>query len=327
MKYGVISDIHKDPRIAYLAIDVLKSKGVEKLLVNGDIGDRQQTLEDTQRYTATILDAIGKSGLEAFVQPGSHETIEGYRSVLSYFADKYSNVFDVQKIGHVEADGHQLVFLPGSDFVAGGEYRIGSGKLSSGDYFVDIHNEFVDPSDEKEIQRLSELGKLSGVTHFQNMNDLKSVIKDPSKTIVVCHVPRKFDNLEVAVDMAEFGEATQDFNFKGGNVEKGSIFPLYMAKPISEARYPVKLKKENRGNEDLKNLYEEIGITNAVTGHFHESGHRANDKSGNHVKEGEIVSDLFWNSGHLDVGQTGILTVKGDKVSYENIRLQNYINQ
>jgi len=363
-KYGMISDIHQDPRVARLAIDILKSQGAEKLLVNGDIGNRQRALKETQNYTAEILDAVGRSDLEAFVQPGSHETLGGYRPVLDYFSDKYENIFDVQNVTHVKSNGHELAFLPGSDFVSGGEYRIGSGELPSGDYYVDVHNKFIDPSNERELQRLNELGKLSGVTHFQNMNDLKSIINDPYKTIAVCHVPRKFDNLENGVDMAEFGMPNGEFlsiqiRYEDGSQEtvyvpdlsqglqkqlslsepvtmigshvcdKDSIFPKSVAESIlsKNPNLPIELKKENRGNEDLKRLYEEIGITKAVTGHFHESGHRANDSYGNHVNEGDFVNDLFWNSGHLDVGQTGILTIRGNQISYRNIRLQDFLNQ
>jgi len=90
----------------------------------------------------------------------------------------------------------------------------------------------------------------------------------------------------------------------------------------------VVLKKENRGNEDLKRLYEELGITKAVSGHFHESGHRANDLNGNRVGQGAFVNNLFWNSGYLDVGQTGILTVNDNaEVSYRNVNLKDYINK
>ena len=71
----------------------------------------------------------------------------------------------------------------------------------------------------------------------------------------------------------------------------------------------------------MKSIYEELGIRKAVSGHFHESGHRANDRNGNHVQEGTNVNELFWNSGYLDAGQTGILTIRGDEVSYQNIRL------
>ena len=86
--YGVISDVHEDPRIVPIAIDVLKKEGSKKLLVNGDIGGHYGSLEQSQSYTAFILEAIGKSGLESFVQPGSHETLLGYGPVIEHFSRK-----------------------------------------------------------------------------------------------------------------------------------------------------------------------------------------------------------------------------------------------
>jgi hypothetical protein len=154
---------------------------------------------------------------------------------------------------------------------------------------------------------------------------LKNLVTAPEKTIVVCHVPMKFDNLETCVDMAEFGEVTEDFTLGDEKVKKGSVYPIQVAPQLVQAGYPVDIKKENRGNKELKTLYEELGIRKAVTGHFHESGHRANDLNGNHVNEGEAVNELFWNSGYLDVGQTGLLSVSGDKVRYQNVRLQDYL--
>ena len=66
-------------------------------------------------------------------------------------------------------------------------------------------------------------------------------------------------------------------------------------------------------------------ITKAVSGHFHESGHRAHDGEVNKVQEGQLVDELYWNTGELDLGQTGILTVEGNKVSYQNVQLQDYL--
>ena len=75
----------------------------------------------------------------------------------------------------------------------------------------------------------------------------------------------------------------------------------------------------------MRDVYEELGINKAVSGHFHEASHRANDSYGNHVEEGKKVTDLFWNSGHLDIGHTGILTVDGEQASYQNIDLKDHI--
>ncbi len=327
--YGVISDIHQYPQLISETIAMLKKQGAEKLLLNGDIGNQQGTLQESQCYIGFILDEVGKSGLESYVQPGSHETIEAFEPVIEYFEEKYPNIINVIKNPKVEQNGYDLVFLPGSDFLCGGEYHIGNDPIIPSSNYIQVDkspNLIMFDVLRNGIESINGMAEISPKSkfemfHYSNMNDLKKLVTIPEKTIVVCHVPRKFDNLETAVDMAEFGEATEKFNLNGNNIEQSSVFPLPIAQQIVQAGYPVEIRKENRGNKDLKSLYEKLGITKAVSGHFHESGHRANDCVGNHVQEGEMVNDLFWNSGHLDAGQTGILTVGDGKVSYRNLHL------
>jgi len=323
-RYGIISDVHKDPRIVSTAIDVLKSLGAEKLLINGDIGNHQKTLEDSQSYIALILDSVGKSGLESWVQPGSHESLLAYSPVIDYFSKEYGNIIDATKNRKLEENGHHLVFLPGSDFLCGGEYQIGNHQIPSGKYIQTEKGLMQFEEFEQYIGALQS-GLAQGAMQYANINDLRKLVTAPEKTIVICHVPRKFEGLETCVDMAEFGEAMEDFELQGEKVKKGSVYPIQIAPQIVQAGYPVQLKRKNRGNEDLKTLYEELGIRKSVTGHFHESSHRANDRNGNHVNEGELVNELFWNSGYLDAGHTGILTVDEEKASYQNVRLQEYL--
>ncbi len=324
-RYGMISDLHEDPNVIVPAIEMLKQRGAEKLLVNGDIGGNYGSLENSQRYTGFILNQIGKSGLEAYVQPGSHETVLGYWPGIDFYSKKYPNIIDVTKNQKAEHADHHLVFLPGSDFLCGGEYSIGNNEtIPTGRYLVAARRKGLIPVPHDSIPMYVDAlnqGLATGGFHNFNMRDLKNLVTSPEKTIVVCHVPRKFDNVEMCVDMAEFGEAFLDFPLNGELVRKNSVFPLPSALKIAEAGYPVAIKKENRGNKDLKNLYEELGITKAVSGHFHESSHRAHDSDGNPVPQNTLTTNLFWNSGHLDNGHTGILTVDGERVSYENMRL------
>ena len=323
-KYGVISDIHEDPRIITRALYELKSQGAEKLLLNGDIGGWRDDLRASQNYTAFILNEVAKSGLEAFVQAGSHEPILVFAPVIEHFSSRFKNqIIDVTKVPNIEHNGHQLVFLPGSDFlVRGGEYQIGNEeRLPTGDYIKTRQGLMVMDGLDMYIDFLKR-GIVERAMHYSNMNDLRKYVNQPEKTIVVCHIPRKFDNIDEAVDMAEFGEAFIDFPLQGKIISKGSGFPIASAKKINSLGYPISIKRENRGNEDLEKLYDELGITKSVSAHFHESSHRANDRNGNHVNEGEYVTELFWNSGHLDRGHTGILTVDGERVSYRNINLR-----
>jgi len=335
-KYGIISDIHEDPIIIVPAIEVLKSQGAKKLLINGDIGQRQRTIQDSQNYIACILDTIGKSGLEAFVQPGSHETVSSFHPVIEHFAKVYPNILNVLENIKVEQEDHDLVFLPGSDFLCGGEYAIRKGP-ETGMY------------------------EDNGMYHFiSNMDDLKKQVTNPEKTIIVSHVPRKFDNLENGVDMAHFHQQRVYHNdFKNDpnkltytelSVMPGSIpreqieaqgtktFGLedseeYILKEIAKImekedvnKWAVSVERnDNRGNQDLANLYDELGIKKAVSGHFHESVHRACDRNGDYVEQGKSTDELFWNASYADQGKTGILTVNDSKVSYQNLDLRDYI--
>lgn len=313
----------------------MKKQGAEKLLVNGDIGIRGENIKESQRYSAFILESIGKSGLESFVQPGSHETLLGFQPVIEYFGDKYDNLFTISNPLKLKGQGHDLVFLPGSDFFCGGEYHIGNDAQIPSDTYVQ-GEKGIRPIDLETYMKVIssgqsdklELGSIKGIISYNSMNEIKNLVERPEKTIAVCHVPRKFKDIENCVDVAEFGEATQKFQLRDGQiVEKGSVFPIEVAKRLHQEGYAVQvqLKRANRGNKDLANLYDEIGITKGVNGHFHESGHRANNVKGNHLEEGLFSNELFWNSGHLDTGQTGILTVKDNEAKYQNIRLQDYM--
>lgn len=367
-KYGIISDIHKDPNIIIPAIGRLKDAGAERLILNGDIGGRQGSLEQSQQYTAFILNKLAQSGLETFVQPGSHETLLAYGPVIEHFSDKFSNIIDTTRNSKHSEDDHDLVFLPGSDFLSGGEYQIGNdGKIPSGGYIeangghnlvmFDSLEEYVGSI--KGMVEIDDTVKFKGFQYF-NIGDLRNQVTDPERTIMICHVPRKFDNVETCVDMAEFGDVVEGgfkeyiLQDKEGNqkivietpdmdhdkfiaqlrknkglkikevksIPDGAVIPLQFTKPYIDAGAPVVVKRENRGNNDLRDLYEELGITKAVSGHFHESSHRANDVNGNHVPENTFTNELFWNSGYGDAGHFGVLSIDGTKVSYQNVHLE-----
>lgn len=358
--YGLISDIHNDPRVIKQAIEALKEEGAEKLILNGDIGIRSEELQASQEYTATILHHAAQSGLETYVQPGSHETVGAYKPVIEHFAQRASNIIDVMQHPVIDNNDHRLVFIPGRDWGPGGEYLFANGKVPTGDYFRNIHNELIpfpqSKEEEQELQRLSEIGKLAGLVHYKNINDIVDQVQDPERTILVCHVPRRFDNVNTGVDMAEFGEITKPFyadfiqyadgdeDIKIGDkpfaastiikpkkvvnyvrnqqFDEDGIFPGPTAKKFIAAGAPVQLKKENRGNTDLATLYDKLSIVKAVSGHFHESSHRAHDKAGTPVEENFFVNELFYNSGQLDLGYCGTISVADDKIAYENVKIK-----
>ncbi len=345
MKYGIIADLHTDPRLIIPAIGILKSEGADKLILNGDIQEVQDNLEKTRDYLALILTAAGKSGLETYVQPGNHEPFLAFQPVMDFFSDKFDNIMSISNVVRIEQPDHHLVFLPGSDISAGGEYFFGDDYLT-GNYVI-TENGLVSFEEAKQ-KRIP----ASGFIVYQNVHDLRKNITSPEKTIAVCHVPRRFDNLEHAIDIVDLCEVTDNFTVKAthyadGDVyfgslvqlrpgetkvsnmqfKKGNLVQKLIGQKLVNAGCPVEMKTMNKGNELLKSIYEELGVTKGVSAHFHESGHKACDSLGNHVNEGELVDSLFWNSGCMSNGKFGILTAENGKVSYRNIHLQDYVKE
>ena len=56
------------------------------------------------------------------------------RSVIEYFSDNYSNIIGAIRNPKIEQNGYELVSLPRSDFLCGGEYIIGNKDISTGSY-------------------------------------------------------------------------------------------------------------------------------------------------------------------------------------------------
>jgi len=331
-KYGIISDIHETPQLVEPALNLLKRHGAEKFILNVDVGNSQD-------FVGYVLNCAGESGIETYVQPGSHEKLKDFEPVIKHFKDKYSNlinVFDNQKIS---CNGHELVFLPGSDFLCGGEYSLQNKEgFESGFYALN-----------------------NGDIRLINMNDLTKLVTNPDKTVVVSHIPAKQNNAETGPDMGHFHQARvyhKDVNdMSKWTYTELSVMPGFISRDEIEDMNPGSVsfgledsdehvldktlqlikkqgvdkwqvfveRKDNRGNEDLRNIYDKLGIRKAVSGHFHESVHRACDGLGNRVEEEKPVDELFWNASYSDRGEYGILTVNDNLVSYRNLNLNDFV--
>lgn len=332
MKYGIISDIHRNPENLDPALEVLKAEGIEAILANGDINGSYY-FKNLQSGLNSILSKLAATGLQVYFQPGSHEKVTDYIPVIADLIDRYPNLHDAVPINRVESSDHHLVFLPGSDSgVTDFEFR-----LAFGDFDTALYK--------------TKEGK---VRFMQNMKDLRTKVIAPEKTIVVCHVPPRFEGLH-CIDAAHFWEGrvyhrnpenqetlTYDImGFMPITIPRSEIEACTRAFPINVPEEQIRdelfnvikrknmeglvvyvERKENRGNQKLRELYQELGIRKAVSGHFHESSQRAHDFSGNPVEPNTLVDELFWNSGCLDDGEFGILTVEDGKVSYQDMDLK-----
>ncbi|MDP3733891.1 MAG: hypothetical protein Q8R37_01565 [Nanoarchaeota archaeon] len=310
-KYGIISDIHQaHPRLVDVAIKVLIQEGAQKLVLNGDlVGDKFPDPQlDEQNYAALVLQLAGKSGLETYVNEGSHECLPLFIPVMKTLSSHYGNLIDAMTQPKIEWQDHDLVFLPGSDWHGGNAFEHGG-------YFLHTTD---GGTSSKPKERYAVV----------NMNTLRNLATNPETTIVFSHIPRKFDRLETGVDMAYFAQHIVNGSILPGVVKEKEIRQKHGDIPFSAveeiaAQGLYRFKRENRGNEDLRKLYQELGITKNMTGHFHESAHRAHDSNAVPVAEGEYTSQLFWNASYLDDGKVGILSVRENTAAYRNIDLHN----
>lgn len=209
------------------------------------------------------------------------------------------NTFDNPKI---DKGDHHLVFLQGSDWRAGN---------------AGVHGYSLENENESGIYQ-----NRGAYLRVINMNDLKKLLSEPDKTLVFSHIPRKFDSIDVCVDMAEFWEAQRQFQLGARICEIGSVFPGPVGYGLLRQGAPIKLKKENRGNAALKCIFEDLGVTKNITGHFHESAGKANDLNGNAVQEGLFVQNLFYNASCMDRLMIGMVSVSDEKAAYENLNLK-----
>ncbi|MBS3083875.1 hypothetical protein J4423_03660 [Candidatus Pacearchaeota archaeon] len=302
-RYGVISDVHINPGILPMIIDALRKEKLDGLFLNGDIGEDQRMIAYTLHHGLSL-------GVETFVQPGSHETVADYIPALNHFIAKSNgrlvNCLETPKVER----GHHLVFLPGSDFRAGGEFSL------------DLH----EPSLQTGLYETSQGSNL----YVTNIADLDKLVTDPARTLVVCHVPRKFDNPGTCVDFAYFAEKADGSLMPGTVVENQIRQALKQRRIDSPSVADIEeiakqkgftSKRENRGNIALRDAYLRLGVTKSVTGHFHEASHKANDLESRAVPEGVMTDNLFYNSGTADGGFAGVVVVDDIKIRYHNIKV------
>jgi hypothetical protein len=329
--YGIISDIHHNYNIVQTAIDVLTQMGAEKFIINGDIGGYTETKEESQNFAFKVIEYFGESGLETFIQPGSHESFNVHVPVLNHLKEKYSNLIDVRVDPLIDLNNHKLLFIPGTDNkTTTAEFFFGNLNYIPTGTYLKLKEGLIPFQDLEKCEGSISKEEIKGIFEYTNLNDFYKKITDPDKTIAVCHVPRRFYNLDNCVDMAYFAEHHSGQLMPGimlenqiknqfGDVSKKQLYEIAKTNGFE-------FKEENRGNEDLEKFYSETGITKALSAHFHESSHRANDLNGNKIEPKTQVKELFWNSGWLDIGHTGILTVGDGKVSYKNIFLNHYMD-
>lgn len=301
--YGIISDAHSiNPRALYHAAAVLKYEEADILILNGDISGERSGIKP-QDYLANALNAAAQTGLLTYVLAGSHEEAATFAPVVEHFSQKYPQIKNALHTPAVQASDHNLVFQPGCDAPPG---HVG-------------FNGYLWTNDPDAALPEGAKGQLL------NLNDLRKQIADPEKTLFVSHVPARTPVLATGVDFADFYVLTETKQVNGNTLRAGTILPAVAnVQPYLDAGLPFIRQQKNAGNEFLRELMKELGISKAISGHFHESAGRAHNILGNKLDDETFTETLYCNASHLDVGLVGLVTVDGTRAVYESIDLRKY---
>ncbi len=214
------------------------------------------------------------------MHPGSHESVIEYENASHGLLSTHANLVDAAKERTITIHGYKIVFLPGSDILAGGEYQLMSDDiLKTGLYTRD--KEYI------------------GIF---NIRDLEEQITDGERTLLITHVPKRF-HTKYGIDVAEY------FETKEGIVPAFAMIPHLRSRGMPEHEIARYLKKENIGNEELESTVKKLGITKMVSGHIHEAGQKGNDFHGNIIREGVEGRELFFNPGPAPAGKVGIYVI------------------
>ena len=76
--------------------------------------------------------------------------------------------------------------------------------------------------------------------------------------------------------------------------------------------------------EVINKIIDETGIKKHITGHFHESVHRAHTLKEETVDEGKWTEELFFMASYMDDLKVGLLEVDGEKVKYYRVNLKEF---
>ncbi len=318
-RYLVVSDFHRispDDAISAIKYVLEKDNEFDAIILNGDIvGDQYYGIfgakNDKPSYFAKLLEFFGGLKQEVYIVPGSHETVKDLESVLNAYEGKYENLFYTIREPVVNKKDHDLIFLAGSDF------------RSDDAIYNGYHlQKFEFPSNYYHVEN-------GGIMYITNLYDLEKYImhvKDPITTLLFSHIPRKFSNPYVAVDFTEFGLITQDFKIGNKRFSKGEVFPSTIAYVFKKNGIPIEIRRENRGNEELQEIFEEVGIKKQISGHFHESVHRAHDHLQIPVKEGTWTNSLYFMASYVDAYRMGIVEIESSNIRYYRVILKKGLN-
>ena len=276
LNIGVITDSHSG-RFDFQIVEALKKHNLDAAVYLGDAPSniRDHPRKHFKEIARSVL-TFDKIGVPVYWMPGNYEDFKAYTAAFKELDDDLNYVWDTSgqngSKSLVQYEDYSFVFIPGSSAYTRG-FHVRDDK-ETGNYESN-----------------------QGPIHIFNLNDLKTRVENPEKTVVFAHHPCYIE-----------GERTIDL----------AIHAMYRGRKIvgPEAHQLVKMKRassliSHEGDEKLTQLFRELGIKKFCSGDIHE-GVAINDLDGRMIEEGEFSDELFANPGPAKEGDYGILTLRND---------------
>lgn len=241
--------------------------------------------------------------------PGNHEPI-GEWNVVERRARQDSRFVNCASSQNflVEKEDHQLILIPGTDPFMGG-------------FFALEYDKEKPMLAKAKTQRGGDIYVLNIFELAENIKQTKGY--DPMRTVAVSHNPAKFDT-GYTVDLT-----------KNCVLKDGTKVPYELIHHPEVAANLDQVVIGHEGSQKLTEMYNQLGIMYAVSGHFHDAGPIGHDSKGDQVSEGTMSSNLHYTSGSCDsnpntpgIGHAGIIAVCTDsgkvQMSYHTLEFKLY---
>lgn len=274
LNIGVITDSHSG-RFDFQIVEALKNHNLDAAVYLGDAPSniRDHPQKHFEEIARSVL-AFDKIEVPVFWIPGNYENFQAYSFAFRELDNELENVMDMSSKNTARFRDYNFVFIPGSS----------EEKFTRGFHVRDDKETGNYETNQEPI-------------HIFNLNDLKTTVENPEKTVVFAHHPCYIEG-ERTIDLAIHA------NYQGRLLVGPEAHRLIMMKRANAL-------PKHQGDKKLTRLIRDLGVKKFVSGDIHE-GVAINDLDGKLIEEGEFSEQLFANPGPAKEGDYGILTLRDD---------------
>ena len=288
----IVNDLHGTATAAKHAAKHAEHNNASHIVLNGDIFEPGQTPLDTYDTAIKTLTPFAETNLPTYIQPGSIEDTKTFNAVIEHFQTKHPNIHSTLQHHTLKLKNHAIQFLPGN-----------TNRSKHGNHTLNT---------------TIQTGHYQGPTkQFYNTNPRQQLqtIQHPQKTTVIAHQPRKFRGKH-AVDHTSFTQTTNN-TLQATQDTQTPLRRRPKHLTINTETNDRTSKHRNVGNPELAKIYQETGITKAISGTIHEAKQN-HDAELNPLPPKTPHKELYWNPGHGASKQFGYYKPNTNRATFYN---------